>query len=1083
MSISSVEQAEIQPRHGSTLLLFNLSVQTQGKSFFLDISIGSRAIEAATALTGHPELPINSNKGHKGSVSVGTMRFTKLLWALMGSAGLAHAFPSSLKYREAPTGGQGSPQDLVTMDEHSLLVRGERVFFYSGEFHPFRIPVPGLWLDVFQKIKALGFNGVSFYVDWSLLEGQQGHLRMDGIFDLKPFFDAAAEAGIYLIARPGPYINAETSAGGFPGWLLRVPCILRSDCAEYEEATKDYLAAIGKVIAEAQITNGGPVVLVQPENEYADWPDVPTDEFPLEFNRKYMAFVEQQLRDAGIVVPLIDNDNLVLGNWAPGTGLGAVDLYGIDAYPLRYDCAAPTSWTPNEIPTDWYTLHEEESPSTPFAVPEFQGGSGTGYGAVSQDMCNALIGPDALRVVYKNNYSFGVKLMNIYMTYGGTNWGNLGYMAGDTSYDYGASINELRQIWREKYSEQKLQANFFKVSPAYLTAIPGNLTNSSYADTALVTTTPLFGKQRSNFYVVRHSDFTSTDNTEYSITLPTSAGSVTIPQLSGRLSLLGRDSKFMVTDYDVGGTNLIYSSADIFTWARQEHGSRAVLIMYGTQGETHEFAMPSEAGRPTISGASLKTKQKGSMTVVNWEVTPEKQTVYFEKAQLEVIMLWRNDAYNYWTIDLPAPPPIDNYWSPSKSSVIVRGGYLWRSAAIEGSELQLTGDFNVTTDVDLVFEPTGKVDRITVNGQPLRTSSSGGGLTGEVRYEPPSIHLPDFSRATWKYLDSLPEVQREYDDSRWTECDHKTTTNNQRNLTTPTSLYSLDYGYHTSSLLYRGHFTSNGQEDMIKLNVSGGSTFANSVYLNSVFLGSYIGVPGVQFNEITLSVPGGVARRGERCVVTVVIDLMGQDEEPPGTDQIKFPQGILDYDVGGHSDSRDVTWRMTGNLGGENYRDLARGPRNEGGFYAERQGYHQPSPPDAHWEVSSPITRGLSGPGIGFYTTAFELNLPEGYDIPMTFTFANNSASVGAYRTLLFVNGYQFGELIPYMGPESAFPVPEGILNYSGANTVAVTIWAFEESGARLGGLQLEAPMPVMSSMRRPQPAPQPAWSPRPGAY
>jgi beta-galactosidase GanA len=75
---------------------------------------------------------------------------------------------------------------------------------FSGEFHPFRLPVPDLWLDVFQKVKALGFSAVSFYVHWALLEGEHGVYRADGIFALESFFEAASQAGIYLIARPGP---------------------------------------------------------------------------------------------------------------------------------------------------------------------------------------------------------------------------------------------------------------------------------------------------------------------------------------------------------------------------------------------------------------------------------------------------------------------------------------------------------------------------------------------------------------------------------------------------------------------------------------------------------------------------------------------------------------------------------------------------------------------------------------------------------------------------------------------------------------------------------------------------------------
>jgi beta-galactosidase len=224
----------------------------------------------------------------------------------------------------------------VTWDQHSIFVRGERLFLFSGELHPFRIPSPGLWLDIFQKIKAMGFNGVSFYTYWGLLEGNEGHIVTDGIFSLDEFFKAASEAGIYLIARPGPYINAETAAGGIPGWVLKIKGTIRSTSPDYLNATENYIATIGKIIADAQITNGGPVILVQTENEYTSWPGV-TD-FPDTMNRELMAFTEQRFRDAGIVVPFVFNDNVDEGYFAPGSGVGATDIYGIDAYPFRYAC-------------------------------------------------------------------------------------------------------------------------------------------------------------------------------------------------------------------------------------------------------------------------------------------------------------------------------------------------------------------------------------------------------------------------------------------------------------------------------------------------------------------------------------------------------------------------------------------------------------------------------------------------------------------------------------------------------------------------------------------------------------------------
>ena len=119
---------------------------------------------------------------------------------------------------------------------------------------PCSLPVPGLWLDVFQKIKALGYSGVSFYTDWALLEGKPGNFSAEGVFALEPFFEAAQTAGIYLLAvsstsdlcalrrlsrdqRPGPYINAEASGGGFPGWLQRIPGRLRTPDESFLAAT------------------------------------------------------------------------------------------------------------------------------------------------------------------------------------------------------------------------------------------------------------------------------------------------------------------------------------------------------------------------------------------------------------------------------------------------------------------------------------------------------------------------------------------------------------------------------------------------------------------------------------------------------------------------------------------------------------------------------------------------------------------------------------------------------------------------------------------------------------------------------
>jgi hypothetical protein len=143
---------------------------------------------------------------------------------------------------------------------------------------------------------------------------------------------------------------------------------------------------------------------------------------------------------------------------------------------------------------------------------------------------------------------------------------------------------------------------------------------------------------------------------------------------------------------------------------------------------------------------------------------------------------------------------------------------------------------------------------------------------------------------------------------------------------------------------------------------------------------------------------------------------------------MKSPRGILNYALSGRNQST-ITWKLTGNLGGEQYIDKVRGPLNEGGLYAERQGFTQPYPPNLNWASGDPET-GISKAGVAFYQASFSLDLPRDYDIPLTFNFGNTTidGAVADYRAQLWVNGYQFGKYVNNIGPQAAFPVPQGML-------------------------------------------------------
>jgi beta-galactosidase len=158
--------------------------------------------------------------------------------------------------------------------------------------------------------------------------------------------------------------------------------------------------------------------------------------------------------------------------------------------------------------------------------------------------------------------------------------------------------------------------------------MPGNRSDTTYSDTTDITVTPILGNTSddASFFVVRHSDYTSLNSTSYKVLLPTSQGQITIPQAGQSLSLNGRDSKVMVTDYDVQGTRLLYSTADIFT--HQKYDDRIILIIYAGANEHNEFVIQG-------STDDVKELQKGGdytvtegnsseFVTIGWASSPDR---------------------------------------------------------------------------------------------------------------------------------------------------------------------------------------------------------------------------------------------------------------------------------------------------------------------------------------------------------------------------------------------------------------------------------------------------------------------------
>ena len=155
-----------------------------------------------------------------------------------------------------------------TIGANDFLLDGAPFRVLSGALHYFRVH-PDQWADRIHKARLMGLNTIETYVAWNEHAPSRGEFITPAQLDLARFLDLVHAEGMRAIVRPGPYICAEWTDGGLPVWLTADPAMkLRSSDPAYLAAVSEYLGAVYEIVAPRQIQHGGPVILVQIENEY-----------------------------------------------------------------------------------------------------------------------------------------------------------------------------------------------------------------------------------------------------------------------------------------------------------------------------------------------------------------------------------------------------------------------------------------------------------------------------------------------------------------------------------------------------------------------------------------------------------------------------------------------------------------------------------------------------------------------------------------------------------------------------------------------------------------------------------------------
>jgi beta-galactosidase len=333
--------------------------------------------------------------------------------------------------------------------DRDFLLDGKPFQILSGALHYFRVH-PELWADRIHKARLMGLNTIETYVAWNAHEPRSGDFDFSGGLDLGRFLDLVAAEGMHAIVRPGPYICAEWDNGGLPAWLFADPSVgIRRDEPIFLGAVERFFGQLAPILGPRQIDRGGPIILVQVENEYGAYGR----------DKAYLQKIADLTRGMGVTVPLTTVDQPVDDMLSHGS-LPGVHLTGSFG---------------SRIPERLDTLRRHQ-PTGPLMCSEFWDGWFDDWGGHHHTTSETVIAADLDELLGRG------ASVNVYMFHGGTNFGFTNgandkgtYLPITTSYDYDAPLDEAGNPTAKYWAFREVLSKYANVPterPAAAAAAP-----------------------------------------------------------------------------------------------------------------------------------------------------------------------------------------------------------------------------------------------------------------------------------------------------------------------------------------------------------------------------------------------------------------------------------------------------------------------------------------------------------------------------------------------------------------------------------------------------------------------------------
>ncbi len=880
----------------------------------------------------------------------------------------------------------------ITFDRKSLIIDGERVVLVGGEYHYFRTPREH-WEEKLRQMKQAGCNMVTTYIPWNFHEPVEGEFDWEGDRDVRYFLDLCKKYDQYVVIKPGPYICAEWDFGGFPDWILEKNVTLRYPGEAFLALTHRWYTDVAEIIRPYQVTKGGPIVLIQIENEYDHVIRYSAIDVTEEEAKEYLLTLLRYVREAGLTIPAFTNE----GEFVHKTD----EIINARTYYPNIPFLWLWEFEPYDGSVEFTAGDQGEKP---LMILEIEAGW-----FADNNLKDFNVDSTVMEAILKSVYTYGTSVFNLYMMVGGTTFG--GWLCrGDfdgiglcNSYDFGgAPIREWGQI-HEKFHFLRLFSYFLQDFPELLLdgqvdkegarfiaggetitrLYPDHVENPAHFDLACAKTKVLLRRSPVGGTLSTRNLDEAARLVRFSFRSNALDRDVEFPQQT--LNAPSHSAFLFPVDLDLGDDlRLVYATSELV--ARRTLGETTWLIMKGHEETAGEIALKGNVNVQVLSG-DVTIESTDEMTTLHLN---HRKLSVVEIGDLRLMILPNQEAKKLWLDDDLILLSDTYYYAGSKCDA-------------NGAQTLAFKEMASATPSETLLWTDRPLSGATADGAvlPFERDEALGAYRLTRRFEEHIDAAVPQWQGDWRFMPDTSEISNELDFSGWPVIDGAT------------SLENAGYLSH-HYFWYKQAFEIPEGATNVTIDLKTNDIDRMTVYVNETPV--WVGIKSTTITVDKFVNPG-------RNIISISYENAFHTKCHPNEGPIQKHSGLFN--------PVKLLWKQADT----DHQFLIEQWHLQDGLGGMQKGYSEPTFDDSNWAAMPGVKSFVNVPETGnllWLRRSFSWEKTEGWEAPVCLSISKIDA-----RCYIYVNGFYLARYED-KGPQRKVYIPESLLREE--NSVALMI-------------------------------------------